>query len=54
MKLVLMGNLESERYNQHMSIELSQIEWAHFAAQDQSVPFQKNLNPNGPLSTSMP
>lgn len=30
-------------------IELSQIDWTHFSAQNQSVPFQNIPNPNGPL-----
>ena len=41
MNLVPIYNLESEHPDHKYGIELSQIEWNHFAAQNQSVPFQK-------------
>ena len=43
MKLVLFFNLEPKHSIHKYVIELSQIGWSYFAAQNQSVPFHKKF-----------
>ena len=54
MKLVLLCNLESEHSNHKYVIELSQIEWSHFVAQNQSVPFHKKFESKQALRQGPP